>query len=141
MLREIDEAVYSLEKEIEDIEDHLNNRGSVYFVAEYDKNVIGILEFENGSLKRTMHAGMFTIYIDKSYRDKSIGKIMINELISWAEKNPVIEKITLNVFSTNLRAINLYKKCGFILEGNCPKDMKLSDGTYIDSVLMYKFVN
>ena len=65
---------------------------------------------------------------------------MMNELISWAEKNSVIEKVTLNVFSTNPRAIHLYEKCGFKEEGRCPEDMKLSDGTYIDSVLMYKFV-
>lgn len=140
MLREIDETNYSKEDEIEQIENHLNNTGSLYIVAESEKKVIGILEFENGSLKRTRHAGMFTIYIFKSHRDSGIGKIMMNELISWAEKNSVIEKVTLNVFSTNPRAIHLYEKCGFKEEGRCPEDMKLSDGTYIDSVLMYKFV-
>lgn len=140
MLREIDETNYKKEDEIEQIENHLNNNGSLYIVAESDSKVIGILEFENGSLKRTKHAGMFTIYIMKSYRDSGIGKIMLNELISWAEKNSVIEKVTLNVFSTNPRAIHLYEKCGFKEEGRCPEDMKLSDGTYIDSVLMYKFV-
>lgn len=140
MLREIDETNYKKEDEIEQIENHLNNYGSLYIVAEADSKVIGILEFENGSLKRTKHAGMFTIYILKSHRDSGIGKIMLNELISWAEKNSVIEKVTLNVFSTNPRAIHLYEKCGFKEEGRCPEDMKLSDGTYIDSVLMYKFV-
>lgn len=140
MLREIDETNYKKEDEIEQIDNCLNSEGSLYIVAESDNKIIGMLEFENGSLRRTRHAGMFTIYILKSYRDSGIGKIMMNELISWAEKNSVIEKITLNVFSTNPRAIHLYSKCGFKEEGRCPEDMKLSDGTYIDSVLMYKFV-
>ncbi|HMS65385.1 MAG TPA: GNAT family N-acetyltransferase [Ignavibacteria bacterium] len=140
MLRETDEAVYSTWKEIKVIEDHLHSNGSLYIVAESGNAIAGILEFQNGSLKRTSHAGMFTVYVAENFRNFGIGKFLINELIFWAEKNPVIEKITLNVFSTNLRAIHLYKKCGFIIEGICPKDMKLSDGTYIDSILMYKFV-
>lgn len=140
MLREIDETDYSNEDEIRQIKNHYNNKGSLYIVAESDKKVIGILEFENGRLKRTRHAGMFTIFILENYRDSGIGKFLLNKLIFWAEKNSEIEKITLNVFSSNIRAIHLYEKCGFLEEGRCPEDMKLSDGTYIDSVLMYKFV-
>jgi RimJ/RimL family protein N-acetyltransferase len=44
------------------------------------------------------------------------------------------------VFANNERAIALYNKSGFEIEGNCPKDMKMEDGTYIDSILMYKIV-
>ena len=66
--------------------------------------------------------------------------MLLETLLEWAEKNPIIEKVTLAVFSTNTRAQNLYRKSGFTEEGRCPKDMKLNDGTYIDSVLMYKFV-
>ena len=39
-----------------------------------------------------------------------------------------------------LRAIALYRKPGFREEGRCPRDMKLANGIYIDSVLMYRFV-
>jgi len=37
-------------------------------------------------------------------------------------------------------ATGLYRKLGFEVEGKCLKDMKVADGKYIDSVLMYKFV-
>lgn len=140
MLRETDEASLSADSERDEISEHLNREGSVYIVAEFNGHVIGFLEFLNGSLKRIRHSGMFSMYIRKDFREEGIGSMLLEELIRWAESDAMIEKLTLAVFSTNTRARRLYEKFGFRMEGNCPRDMKLSDGTYIDSILMYRFV-
>lgn len=140
MMREPDEAIYTVEGEKNKIERYLNSEGSLYLSAEVNNKVVGYIDFQNGGLKRTMHAGTFSIYILKNRRQTGIGSMLLGSLIEWAEKNPLIEKITLAVFSTNENAQVLYRKFGFTEEGRCPKDMKLSDGTYLDSVLMYKFV-
>jgi len=140
MLRETDEANYTTEKTINEISENTSNPGSMYIIAESDGKVAGELDFVNGSLKRTKHCGSFTVFISKEYRDSGIGLKLMDALLQWAEEEPIIEKVTLNVFSTNIRAQKLYEKCGFLIEGNCPKDMKLSNGDYIDSILMYKFV-
>ncbi len=140
MLRESDEAKLTEDSEKEDIAHHLNNEGSVYIVAECGGSVIGFLEFMNGSLRRIRHSGMFSMYIRKDLREEGIGSMLLEELIRWGTNDPLIEKLTLAVFSTNTRARSLYEKFGFIIEGNCPRDMKLSDGTYMDSILMYRFV-
>ena len=140
MMREPEEAIYTKEGEVINIENLINSEGTLYIVAEVGNKVVGYLDFKNGALKRTKHAGILSIYILKEYRELGIGKLLLQSLINWAEKNQLIEKITLAVFLTNERAIGLYKKLGFIEEGRCPKDMKLKDGSYIDSLLMYKFV-
>lgn len=140
MMREPDEAIYTIDGEENKIERYLNSEGSLYLAAEVNNKVIGYIDFQNGGLKRTKHAGSFSIYILKNYRETGIGSMLLSSLIEWAEKNPLIEKLTLAVFSTNEKAQILYRKLGFREEGRCPKDMKLSDGTYMDSVLMYKFV-
>lgn len=140
MLREPEEANYTKEAEIKNIESLRLNKGELYIVAVVENKVVGYLDFKNGGFIRTEHCGNFSIFILKEWREAGIGKILLQTFIDWAEKNPLIEKITLQVFSTNERAQNLYKILGFIEEGRCPKDMKLKDGTYIDSVLMYKFV-
>ena len=140
MLRNEDEAEYNTENVKNDIEDHLSKDGCLYLVAETGNKIAGYLEFSNGVFKKTLHSGMLQIYLLSEYREEGIGYELLKALIEWAEKNPVIEKLTLNVFSTNQRAINLYVKSGFKEEGRCPKDMKFNDGTYADSVLMYKFV-
>ncbi len=139
MMREPDES-YTLDTTRSDIKNHLNHPGSLYIVAEVNGRVEGYLEFQNGGLRRTAHAGMFSMFIKKEHRGRGVGIALLKTLMEWAEQNPLIEKIALAVFSTNGRAQSLYKKFGFVEEGRCPKDMKLNDGSYIDSILMYKFV-
>ncbi|MBS1517887.1 MAG: GNAT family N-acetyltransferase [Bacteroidetes bacterium] len=140
MLKEPDEIDYTQADEKERISDSLNHAHDLYIVAESGAEIIGQLNFDTGSLKRTKHCGMFTVRVTKEFRNSGTGKILINTLLDHAEKDPAVEKVALNAFSTNKRALKLYEDCGFTREGYCPKDMKLSDGTYIDSVLMYKFV-
>ncbi|HEU12758.1 MAG TPA: GNAT family N-acetyltransferase, partial [Euryarchaeota archaeon] len=45
----------------------------------------------------------------------------------------------LEVFSTNVNAIELYKKLGFEIEGIRKKQFKI-EGNYVDDVLMAKFL-
>jgi RimJ/RimL family protein N-acetyltransferase len=44
------------------------------------------------------------------------------------------------VFVTNATAIGLYQKLGFIEEGRRIKDIKRGLDSYVDTVMMYKFV-
>ena len=69
-----------------------------------------------------------------------MGSALIRELIEWAENNTELEKICLSAFSTNDRAIHLYKKMGFIEEGRREKQYKTAPGEYVDEVLMARFV-
>ena len=114
--------------------------GYLYLVAEVAGRVVGQLEFENGRWRKTAHAGMLSVYVDRDWRGRGVGTILLRGLLDWAAAHPLIEKVTLAVFSTNTRAIATYKKCGFEEEGRCARDMKLDSGEYIDSVLMYRFV-
>lgn len=51
------------------------------------------------------------IYVSEKYRKKGIGEKMIQYLLSECE---LCNNITLEVKKTNIPAINLYKKYGFI---------------------------
>lgn len=59
---------------------------------------------------------------------------IIRKLISWA-KEKGIKKINLDVFENNKRAIKLYEKFGFKLEG-CIED-GIFDGEDYINLLMY----
>jgi RimJ/RimL family protein N-acetyltransferase len=80
------------------------------------------------------------MYLDAEYRDKGIGRCLLDVLTEWGNEHPYIEKLSLFVFSNNTRARALYEKTGWIVEGICKDDMKTIDGEYFDSVLMAKFV-
>lgn len=123
------------------VQRRIENENETYIVAEKDGEVIGWIAFENASnRKRTSHLGTFGLLVSKSYRGLGVGKMLLTALLDWAEKNPSIEKVCLAVFSTNQKAISLYKKMGFIEEGRKIKEFKISDKEYWDDVLMYKLV-
>jgi RimJ/RimL family protein N-acetyltransferase len=138
-LAEPDEVDWTDQAKRQDIQASLSNPGYLDLVADVDGKIVGFLEFENGHRRRTRHSGMFSIFIRKGWREQGIGTALIGTLLDWATDSPIIEKVTLAVFSTNVRAFAVYQKMGFHVEGRCPRDMKVGD-EYIDSILMYKFV-
>jgi RimJ/RimL family protein N-acetyltransferase len=138
-LAEPDEVDWTDQTKRQDILASLNNPGYLDLVADAGGKIVGFLEFENGHRRRTQHSGMFSIFVRKGWREQGIGTALIGALLEWATDSPIIEKVTLAVFSTNVRAFAVYQKMGFHVEGRCPRDMKVGD-EYIDSILMYRFV-
>ncbi|WP_423410342.1 GNAT family N-acetyltransferase [Heyndrickxia sp. MSNUG] len=119
----------------------LENEGETLMVAEKDGEVVGWIVFETTQNRRRLsHTGTFGMMISDRHRGKGIGSMLLGALLDWAEKNPFIEKVSLGVFSTNQRAISLYKKMGFLEEGRKVKEFKMNDHEYADDILMYKFV-
>jgi RimJ/RimL family protein N-acetyltransferase len=129
-----------LQEKKERIQSILDNIKETLIIAEVNGVVVGSIEFRSQNRKRLSHTGSVSMSISKNYRDMGIGKALLKALLDWAEENPLIEKVSLGVFSTNQRAISLYKQMGFLEEGRLIKEYKLNHGEYIDDILMYRFV-
>jgi RimJ/RimL family protein N-acetyltransferase len=138
VIEEFDETIEQQRNWIEKISE---NERETIIVAEFKEKVIGLIVFRSKNTKRLAHTGYFTTMIRKDYRERGIGKSLIKELLNWAEQNPLIEKVSLGVLSTNQRAIALYKSVGFVEEGRKIKEVKFSEDLYVDDILMYKMVN
>ena len=110
------------------------NKG-IYLVAEYEKQIVGHAFLEAFHLRLLSHVALLTIAVHKGWQEKGIGTKLMEKLIEWAKNSDTIEKIELNVRSTNKRAIALYKKMGFYEEGRLKKRLKIND-TYIDDIVM-----
>lgn len=135
-----EEFHFTIEQEVDWIQSHINSTGSVMIVAEVDEQVIGMLNFQNSYRKRLAHQGEFGIGVGRAWRDQGVGRALLEELLAWATANPHIEKLCLQVFSNNERAIYLYRSLGFQEEGRLAKQIKMGKNTYIDMILMGKFV-
>ncbi|MFJ3387418.1 GNAT family N-acetyltransferase [Lysinibacillus sp. NPDC086135] len=140
LITTIDEFQRTIDEQREWIQAKITNERETIFIAQYQGEIVGWLVFQSPQRKRLAHTGTFGMMVLNKYRGLGIGKRLIEKLLEWAENNPYIEKISLGVFSTNERAIALYKKMGFVEEGRKTNEIKLQDNKYIDDILMYKIV-
>ncbi|MGE3756443.1 MAG: N-acetyltransferase family protein [Pseudobdellovibrionaceae bacterium] len=122
------------------IRNHLENPNHLLLVATLNNEVIGMLDFSNGHRQRIAHTGEFGMSVAKDFRGQGIGSFLLSSLFEWAKSNRNLEKINLSVHGNNERAVALYKKMGFEVEGVRKKDLNYGDGKYIDTVLMGKFL-
>ncbi len=86
-------------------------------------------------MKRSLHKVEFGICVLREYWGFGIGRNLLQQSIQWADSNGII-KMELNVIETNEKAISLYQKNGFAVEGVLKKDKRLSDGNFYNTIVM-----
>lgn len=111
---------------------------NLFLVAEVDGRLVGFSRCQGYHLKRFSHKVEFGVGILKNYWGFGIGKNLLIESINWADSNG-IKKMGLHVLETNEKAIKLYEKLGFEIEGVLKKDKILSDGQYYNTISMARF--
>lgn len=91
----------------------LLSKNSKYFVAkEANNNIVGFA----GVQFIIDEADITNIVVKKNYRNKGIGSILLEKLISISKKNNM-SCITLEVNENNINAIKLYNKYNFKTTG------------------------
>jgi ribosomal protein S18 acetylase RimI-like enzyme len=114
-----------------------NPRNLFLVAAVYDR-IVGFSRCEGFNLNRFSHKVEFGVCVLKDFWGYGIGKNLLKESISWADMSG-IKKIALNVLETNDKAIELYKRHGFEIEGILKNDKILADGKYYNSIIMGRF--
>nr|WP_246005771.1 GNAT family N-acetyltransferase [Brevibacillus gelatini] len=84
------------------------------------------------------HEVEFGVGVLQAFWGYGIGKNLLQESIAWAERTGV-KKMTLHVLETNEKAIRLYERLGFEVEGVLKKDRRLSDGNYYNTIVMGRY--
>lgn len=115
---------YAENKDVFDIlsldEENFSNNFDEKFYLEYIKNQrVVVTENENIIVGYVLfnqildEAEIYKIVVSKDFRKKQIAFKIMEFLLNELKKNDV-KKIFLEVRKSNIPAINLYKKCGFI---------------------------
>lgn len=128
------------EQETEWLQKIYNDKNKLAIAAEQNGKLIGYLDFHNGHRYRTMHQGSFGMSVAHTHRNQGVGKALLSVLLDWAKQNPIIEKVSLEVFAANKEAISLYQKFGFIQEGVKTKAIRIDQQNYHDVIIMANFV-
>ena len=103
----------------------------LYLVGLIDDEIVSALTFSGGRRPRLRHSGEFGMSVRKQVWGLGIGSLMLDTLIAWAGETQIVKKINLRVRTDNRRAISLYRRKGFEIEGTIRKEMFL-DGQYFD---------
>lgn len=101
----------------EKIENEVNNTNSKFYLV-FSNNEIAAYMKVNFDKAQTEEGHNNTlevqrIYVLKEYKNKSIGKKLMNKAIEVAKKNN-LEYIWLGVWEKNINAIRFYEKQGFV---------------------------
>ncbi len=138
MLIEPGEQRTTVEQEREQIERILRRDNQVILVAEENGHLVGQLVASGGNFRRNRGLAHIYIGILKSHWGQGIGTRLFQVLEDWAREYG-IHRLELSVQTDNERAIHLYKKVGFEIEG-IKRQTLLVDGVYRDEYLMSKIV-
>ena len=101
---------------------------------------LGMLGLMAARFRRTAHVVDLGMSLRPEVRALGLGTAMMRAAIDYAENNPVIERITLGVWSHNHAARGLYVRFGFQVEGYRIGQGRQADGAIIDEVLMARRV-
>ncbi|AFS79524.1 acetyltransferase, GNAT family [Gottschalkia acidurici 9a] len=112
---------------------------NIFLVAEIEGKIVGFTRCQGSKLSRFKHKVEFGLCILKEYWGYGIGKVMIENILMWADITG-IKKISLTVVQTNTKAIQLYNKYGFVEEGLLINDRVHKGGNYYNTVIMAKIL-
>ncbi|TFE02360.1 GNAT family N-acetyltransferase [Jeotgalibacillus salarius] len=134
----LSEFKVTIDEEREWIRSH-EERG-VVLVAVIEDHIIGMLNFRLSSLKKFSHQGLFGMSVQEGYTNQGTGRKLLESLFDWAKQDGRVEKISLEVFANNERAIHLYGDMGFNEEGRKLKHVRFGPDHYEDELIMGKFI-
>jgi RimJ/RimL family protein N-acetyltransferase len=115
-----------------------DGRSSLLIVAVVDGLLLGSADFRRGPQGKNAHVAELGIALGKMARGQGLGRAIMEEGIEWARSTGV-RKLFLGVFSTNDRAIALYRSLGFEEEGRL-KGQVILQGNPADLVLMSRWL-
>lgn len=90
------------------IESLNNQEEKLYFLVKNSNEYIGVINFTD----ITSDSSEIGIYSNPSLR--GVGNILLQSIMSYAFNNLKVQKLIAEVFSQNEKALNLYKKYGFL---------------------------
>lgn len=131
----VGEYTRSVEAERERIAGVIADPNQQILLAIAEGNICGQCMCRGSHKVVLRHAVVLGIDVAEAYRGQGVGSALMAEMLQWADENPQVTRVELDVFATNRPAISLYLKYGFYIEGR-RRNAYLKDGTYTDSYVM-----
>lgn len=116
----------------------ISNNWPMYCAVEADQ-VVGWADIVPSDIPECVHRGALGMGVIASHRGAGLGRRLLEACLSHAPRSG-IEKVELTVFTSNTRAIALYRRVGFTDIGVI-RDYRRLDGETYDALMMERFLN
>ena len=106
-------------------------------VAEEDGEILGLYILHPNNEGRCGHIANASYAVDRSARGKGAGEALVSHCLETAAALGFRLMQFNAVVKSNLGAIHLYEKLGFVRIGEVPGGFLMKDGHYEDIILFY----
>jgi len=134
MLFEPEEFTSTAEDERKFISWFSQRPNSRLLAATHEESVVGFLAAMGGERNRLQHSALVFLGVAQAFWSQGIASRMLAEVIAWAP-SVKLKRLELTVHTTNLKAIALYLRHGFVVEGTRRCSFRVN-GQYTDEYLM-----
>lgn len=109
-------------------------------IATIGGEVVGNLGLTRLTRARRSHVGEIGMGVSDSMQGRGVGTALMQAALDLADNWLALRRIELRVYADNARAIALYRKFGFEVEGT-HRLYAVRDGAYVDSLSMARIVD
>jgi len=134
MLLEPDERDPSVQALADELGAVTRSGNSVVIAAESDGELIGYVELTGGSFRRSKTTAYLVIGVLAEAGGRGTGARLLTEARRWAAEHG-LHRVELTVMAHNHRAVGLYKRMGFSVEGRRAQCLVI-DGRFVDELYM-----
>ncbi|TFJ92450.1 GNAT family N-acetyltransferase [Lentibacillus salicampi] len=138
MLHEPGERNLTAEQQRQAIERISSEERSVFFVAETDRQLAGFIAAFGGKMRRNRHSAYLALGVHDAFQGQGIATKLMNTVLEWAGRIG-ITRLELTVIKANVKAVKLYQKMGFQIEGEKVHSLMI-DGEPANEYYMYKLL-
>jgi RimJ/RimL family protein N-acetyltransferase len=134
LLWEPDEFRDTVEDEAQRITRFNSVANSHCFVAENGRELIGFIFAVGGAPRRLRHSTSLALGERHSHWGRGVGSLLVKAALEWSQRSG-LRRVELTVHTSNDRAVRLYERFGFEVEG-VRRSSLLVNGSFKDEYQM-----
>ncbi|MFD1317539.1 GNAT family N-acetyltransferase [Loigolactobacillus zhaoyuanensis] len=117
LLADATDLASSATAETEQLTQLLQTDNNLLLVAALGDQLVGFARVAASSAPEIQHIGEVGIALLHEFWGYGLGTALLEEVLAWAQANPLMRRLELTVQQRNQRAYQLYQKLGFQVEG------------------------
>ncbi|MNB70903.1 Acetyltransferase YpeA [compost metagenome] len=111
---------------------------SILLGAEAGGELAGYVSARGGNANRNRHSAYLVLGVRNDFQGRGIGGALLRRLETWAAEAGLV-RLELTVMTHNERAVSLYRKHGFDIEGTKLRSLRV-DGNWVNEYYMGKII-